>query len=319
MDFYTEVFQTVVPYTYFTLPYAGKPEIEGSEFYVTGTDEYSVYLVDKLSSHVDITGRNMSMDCHFTSVTIAHYLKENKMTLVGTMRGNRKCIPKEPVEMQNRGGKYIKFVYANEDDIMLTSYVVKNKSGKRNILLLSTMHDDVRCSRDERKTPNTICFYDKAKGSVDVVDMVIGKYNTKYKTRKWTMNAFAYMLDAARTNAHTIFKEIEHDIHTFDFIWQLEMLLVNAHIRRLANPVGLQQTVMCKVLKVAESPKAADVGMQDASDRNRCHICIEEMRGQEKYKENKNKLATVKMSCKDCNNAVCKKHLKYICQKCGQE
>ena len=157
------------------------------------------------------------------------------------------------------------------------------------------------------------------KGSVDVVDMVIGKSTTKYKIRRWTMDAFAYMPDTARTNAHTVFKEIKHDIRTFDFIWQLGMLLVNAQItRRLVNPVGLQQTVITKirrVLKVAESPKAADVSIQDASDRNRCHICTEEIRGLEKYKENKNK---VKMSCKDCNNAVCKKHLKYICQKCGQ-
>ena len=38
----------------------------------------------------------------FTSVTIAQFLKEKKMTLVGTMRANRKCIPKELVEMQNR-------------------------------------------------------------------------------------------------------------------------------------------------------------------------------------------------------------------------
>ena len=54
--------------------------------------------------------------------------------------------------------KDIKLVDANEDDIdmMLTSYVVKNKSGKRNILLLSTVSDDVRCCRDERKKPNTI-------------------------------------------------------------------------------------------------------------------------------------------------------------------
>ena len=99
---------------------------------------------------------------------------------------------------------------------------------------------------------------------------------------------------------------------------------MNAHItRRLANPVGLQQTVITKilrkVLKVGELPKAADVSMQNASDRNRCHICIEEIRGQEKYKENKNKLGKVKMSCEVCNNAVCKKHLKYICQKCRQE
>ena len=55
-----------------------------------------------------------------------------------------------------------------------TSYVVKKKQGNRNILLLNTMHDDVRCSRDERKKPNTICFGDKTKGGVDVVDMVIG-------------------------------------------------------------------------------------------------------------------------------------------------
>ena len=140
------------------------------------------------------------------------------------------------------------------------------------------MHDDIRCSRDERKKPNTICFYDKSVGGADVVDMVIGKYTTKYKTRRWTMNAFAYMLDTARTNAHTVFKEIKHDIRTFDFIWQLGMLLENALITRpLANPVGLQQTViakMRKVLKVAESLKVADVSMQDAS-----HICIEEIRG----------------------------------------
>ena len=144
------------------------------------------------------------------------------------------------------------------------------------------------------KGKNRTPFVLMMKGGADVVDMVIGKCTTKYKTRRRTMTVFAYMLDTARTNAHTVFKEIKHDIRTFDFIWQLGMLLVNAQItRRLVNPVGLQQTVITKmrrVLKVAESPKAAEVNMQDASDRNRCHICIEEIRGQEKYKENKNKL-----------------------------
>ena len=77
---YRSISGSVVPCTYFTLPYAGKPEVEGSEFYVTGTDECSVYLVDKLSSHVDTNGRNVSMDRYFTSVTIAHYLNEKKMT-----------------------------------------------------------------------------------------------------------------------------------------------------------------------------------------------------------------------------------------------
>ena len=144
-------------------------------FCVTSTDEYSVYLVNKLSSHVDITERNVSVDRCFTSVTIAHYLKEEKMSLVATMRTNRKGIPKELVEMQNWDDKDIKFVYVNEDDMILPSHAVKKKSGKRNILLFSTMHYDVRCSRHERKKPNTICFYDKTKSGVDVAGMVIGK------------------------------------------------------------------------------------------------------------------------------------------------
>ena len=173
--FYRSISDSVILQTYFTLTCAGKPEIEGSEFCVTSTDEYSVYLVNKLSSHVDITERNVSVDRYFTSVTIAHYLKEEKMTLVATMRTNRKGIPKELVEMQNCDDKDIKFVYVNEDDMILKSHVVKEKSGKRNILLFSTMHDDVRCSRHERKKPNTICFYDKTKSGVDVAGMVIGK------------------------------------------------------------------------------------------------------------------------------------------------
>ena len=76
--------------------------MEGSEFFVAGSNAYSVYLVNKLSSHVNITSRNVSMVRCFTSVTIAQFLKEKKLTLVGTMRANRKCIPKELVEMQNR-------------------------------------------------------------------------------------------------------------------------------------------------------------------------------------------------------------------------
>ena len=152
------------------------------------------------------------------------------------------------------------------------------------------------------------------------------------------MNALAYMLDTASTNAHTVFKEIKHDIRTFDFIWQLECFLW-MHILLVVWLIlwGYSKlTKMRKVFKIAESPKATDVSMLDASDRtisvtsilhtNVCcfwwlcyHSCIEEIRGQEKYKENKNKLAKVKMSCKDCNNAVCKKHWKYICQKCGQD
>ena len=73
---YRSFSDSVVPCSYFTLSYVGKPEIEASEFYITGTDEYSAYLVDKLSSHVNITRKNVSMDRYFFTVT--NYLKEKK-------------------------------------------------------------------------------------------------------------------------------------------------------------------------------------------------------------------------------------------------
>ena len=57
------------------------------------------------------------------------------------------------------------------------------------------MHDDVSVSKDEYLKRNTIRFCDKIKGTVDVVDRKIGKYTTKMKTKRWSMNTFTNALD----------------------------------------------------------------------------------------------------------------------------
>ena len=56
------------------------------------------------------------------------------------------------------------------------SYVVKKKAGVRNVLVLSTTHKTVYTTRDERKKPQVIRFYDRTKGGVDVMDMMSGTY-----------------------------------------------------------------------------------------------------------------------------------------------
>ena len=64
----------VVPYTYYTLPYAGKPSKtnnKASKYYISGTDEYIKYLVNGVNYCNSIDGSNISMDRCFTSVTIA--------------------------------------------------------------------------------------------------------------------------------------------------------------------------------------------------------------------------------------------------------
>ena len=51
---YRSISDSRVPYTYFTLAYAGKPESQPDQFYVTGTDNYTKYLVDSLKQYVQL-------------------------------------------------------------------------------------------------------------------------------------------------------------------------------------------------------------------------------------------------------------------------
>ena len=69
---YRSLCDASLPYTYYTLPYAGKPEDlqdnEYKKYYVTGTDNYSIYLIEELSKINSIQGCNISVDRFFTSV-----------------------------------------------------------------------------------------------------------------------------------------------------------------------------------------------------------------------------------------------------------
>ena len=164
---YRSLSDVVVPYTYYTLPYAGKPdEINDDSHYVTGTDKYTEYLVDGLQEHVDLSGRNQhDHPCSFTG----------NITLVGTLRKDRVGIPKEMKEVKDRDHPSTKYCHDKEGKALLISYVVKKKAGVRNVLVLSAMHKTVYTTRDERKKPQVIMFYDRTKGGVHVMDMMSGR------------------------------------------------------------------------------------------------------------------------------------------------
>ena len=62
---------------------------------------------------------------------------------------------------------------------MLLFYIDKKKKVKKNILALTTMHNQVKLSVNERKKPHALVFYDHTKGGVDVVDLISAKMLTK--------------------------------------------------------------------------------------------------------------------------------------------
>ena len=84
---YRLICDATVPYTYFSLPYAGKPEVLDREnpvtsCYVTETDEYTKYLVNFIFNVANMSGCNISMDRYFTSVPLAQWCLERKITIV---------------------------------------------------------------------------------------------------------------------------------------------------------------------------------------------------------------------------------------------
>ena len=97
---YKRLCNSTISYIFFNLPYASKPNntwsSEASKFYVSGTDEYLKYFVTETCKYKNLTKTNISMDRYFTSVGVAKWaLDEQSITIAGTMRHDRKEIPRQ--------------------------------------------------------------------------------------------------------------------------------------------------------------------------------------------------------------------------------
>ena len=243
---------------------------------------------------------------------------------MGMLKENRIGIPKDIKDIKGRAEKSTIVIHNNNGNIekMMVSYVDKKKSGLKNILVLSTMHDVVKLSRDERKKPHVMVFYDKTKGGVDVVDYISSFISTRMKSKRWIMNAFAYSLDTARTNALTLFKEVHtQSPSNFTFTWNLGKALVFPRVQRRHREFRkyLPATVvrkLCNVLGIQNNPIALTA--PNRSDLGgRCYVCYENIKDKADYKRKRNLLNNhLKTFCHKCTHIVCKEHYQITCGNC---
>ena len=223
--------------------------------------------------------------------------------------------------LADREEKSTAFCYSEDEKTMLLSYIDKKKKGKKNILALTTMHNQVKLSIDERKKPHALVFYDHTKGGVDTVDLISAKMLTKMKARRWTLNVFAFMLDTEHTNAKTIVKENTptKPLNTFQFTWELGKWLVRSCIqRRHDNPVGVTHSLIKSIFKVLgiEQPIERRQKPELLNKGQHCYLCLEEINGQPDCKANKDKLNKVKTVCISYKNTTCIKHFITTCDRC---
>ena len=114
------------------------------------------------------------MDNFFTSVTLAQELLEKKLSLVGTMRKNKKEIPTEFLPARTQ--EVYSSLFGHQEQLTLVSYVPKK--GKV-VILMSSNHRDAELSNRPDKKPQIILDYISTKGGVDTLDQMVSTFSTK--------------------------------------------------------------------------------------------------------------------------------------------
>ena len=146
---------------------------------------------------------------------------------MGTMNKIRREVPKEIRSMKEK--LYDCKVFKNDEDFTLTVYQGKPS---KNVVILSSIHTDVDVSANEKKTPETVKFYNETKFGVDVVDQMARKYTTRTCTRRWPVHSFENTLDLAGINAYVVYKEAtSENISRHEFLKKLVTELADPYAR----------------------------------------------------------------------------------------
>lgn len=109
------------------------------------------------------TGRNVLMDNWYNLIPLSTDLLEiHKLTVVGTVRKNKREIPQCFLDTKNRSLNSTIFGYGR--NILLLSYVPRKN---KNVIMISTMHDNglINESLGAEKKPEVIT-YNSTKGAL---------------------------------------------------------------------------------------------------------------------------------------------------------
>lgn len=255
------------------VPYTGKVNKPSDE-------SVPSYYVRTLTQTIHGTNRNVTMDNWFTSVPLARkMLTDHKLTIVGTLRKNKREIPVSLVSTKGRKLGESRHVYDKETTMV--SYIPKqNKS----VILISTMHKDDSIDEETGK-PEIITFYNQTKGGVDTLDQLCHNYTTARKTRRWPLRVFYGILDQCGVNALILFVNAnpqwkEQGKTRRTFLKELSLSLVKQHISvRLCVRTMPRELNMLMSKVIGQDPPEVERNSAAAGSSNlggtkkRCNFC----------------------------------------------
>ncbi|GFR81612.1 PiggyBac transposable element-derived protein 4 [Elysia marginata] len=294
------------------IPYLGKDD---GNLHDEGLNQ-GTSIVDRLVQPYTSKGRNVTMSNFFTDMEVVDKLAEKNTTLVGTVRRNKNFLP-PPFKVKKQQVLYSSnFAFNNETNTMLFSY---QSHRNKNVVVLSTMHNEREVADGEKRKPDVLLFYNQTKGGVDKMDKLAQTYTTKRASKRWPMVLFYNILDLSGIAAGVVFKlknpasKLCGDDNRADFLRDIAKSLMGAQIRRRNSMLtkaskALRQTMdNCQAATHIHVLQPAPSALQEEirkRKRGRCSMC-----NWRQQRKGSNK-------CHVCQSSLCKEHSIITCAKC---
>ena len=292
------------------LPYLGQQTST-----LAGTNGLGFFAVTKTCERFLNSGRNITTDRWFTSLPLAEHLRSNKTTLVGTVNTNKRCLPKQFLDIKGRNVQSSVFLF--QRNTTLVSYVPKpNKS----VVLLSTQHHSKDVVVEASNKPEIIMFYNQTKGAVDSVDFMVKKYTCRRKTKRWPLVYFLNLVDLGLLAAYILFmmknpqqRNAAKRGDRKKFLISVGESLMKSHVRtRYETAVPSVKRTIRRSSLMEDSQEASSGPSSGAAEdqepqtvkKRRCGKCPRSM---------DRKFKTV---CKVCKQCLCPAHTVVTCSNC---
>nr|CAI5851431.1 unnamed protein product [Callosobruchus analis] len=187
-------------YTYNFLIYTGAKTNYGDNFV---NEPLSARVVLELSNNLLDKGYCLFLDNYYTSVDLAEKLSQRRTDCVGTMRINRKGVPKDLKEKKLARG---------ETFALFRKKLLKYKD-KKEIIMISSLHDNQFVEKTKRgkviKKPAVVEQYNQKMGGVDLTDNMLHFYAiARTHLKKYYKKIFLHFIDISVLNSYIIYKKL---------------------------------------------------------------------------------------------------------------
>lgn len=267
------------------------------------TDNSTGAVTERMCNHLFGSGRNITMDRWFTGTEIVSRLLRERLTVVGTIRANKRQLPPELTQVKNR--PVLSSIFAFGIDMMGVSYVPKKS---KNVLLVSSMHNDDKIDETtgEKKKPEIVTFYNLTKGGVDVVDRMITAYNVARNTRRWPMVHFYGLVNVAAINAFIVYRANnshgEFRKSRRLFLKSLGTNLAKQYMQQRATSKYLPRKVRESASRLSGVAALEEHQDPPPTKRGYCKYC---------------KRRKTRFFCKFCKCWLCMEHIVACCNECA--